>query len=189
MRSAESGASLIELVAAATLTVVVTATALTIASETIQFATAKADTANTQSTAERAFARTVEVLRKCGLYEEGLDRFPAVIEGGDEIQFVVPVDKDGDGVPLDKLTGEIEWSDTIYRIRLDKETETLAVVDEEDEEVWVLGKSVADVSFVSYLDDPTLNYKEFRVTITSEHVDNRGRTTAHTAFGIVFMRN
>src|SRR2546422_657548 len=69
-----------------------------------------------QNEANTAFERMTEILRKSGWSTAGGVSYPLVAAAGKELQFRVLRDLDGNGIPTNATTGDLEWGPTVYRI-------------------------------------------------------------------------
>lgn len=121
----------------------------------------------------RVYGRLSEVLRKSGWNELGAVEYPRVTKGGKELEFRLLRDLDGNGHAFDSSTGQLEWSPTIYSVRLDGTTGVLAVYDDQDQ-VFLLGRHIEDVDFATYIQDNSLHLKEIQVSITASRTTRRG---------------
>ena len=188
MQDRMRGMTLIEVIIATAVGIVLMASVLTVASETIALARFGDDVAQLQAETNRSFNRLAEVLRKCGWNSNGVTTFPDVNPAGDELRFRIPEDVDGNGFAFDQLSGDVEWSADVYTVRLDSGTRTLAVYDNTDTIVWTLGVNISEVLFATIAQDGALGPDEVEVSITALRPTPKGDLT-HLSTGSIFMRN
>lgn len=142
-----------------------------------------------QLEATRGFRRLSQELRRSGWNNDGVEDFPAVSAAGDELRFRLLTDLDGNGEPYDDATGDLEWSTNVYSVRLDSKTRTMGVYDAMDAQLMVLARQVDQIAFATYLEDPTLQLRELRVTITTAMTAPGGEVITYSTDGSVLMRN
>src|ERR1041385_6908806 len=107
-----------------------------------------------QTETNLAYDRLAEVLRKSGPSSlAGVD-YPRVTAGGNELEFRVLRDLDGNGYAFSATTGEAEWSPDVYRVARDPDG-TLRVY-RGNVPVWHIARHIQAVSFQTYLQDPAL---------------------------------
>ena len=184
-----SGNTLIEVILAVAITALLVSVVLSIGTEVLAFSSNAGTDFDVQYEADRAFDRIGEVLRKSGWSELDDTTYPLVMGADDtEIRFRLLTDLDGNGYAFDEETGDLEWDDTIYRIALDEDTETLAVYDGQTV-VWVLGRYIESVQFSSFRENNTLHLQELRVTVTATKTAREGHELSFTSTGSIHLRN
>ncbi len=187
--ASHSGFTIIELTITIALSSIVSAVVLNIGIETMKFTSYADEDFVAQGEANRGFDRVSEALRKTGWNTSASSTtYPRVINGGDEIQFRVLTDLDGNGYEFDAATGDLEWNAEVFSIRREEDG-TLAIFDADGDRVWTCARSISDVTFSTSVEDPALHFREIRVQITGSRATSDGTTLTSTASGSVHMRN
>lgn len=184
----QSGVTLLEMAIAVAVTVSLIGAVLTIGVETASFASYADEDFSTQFEANRSFESATAALRKTGWSELSGTDYPRVSVGGDELEFRLLTDTDGNGHPFDGATGELEWDDTVYTLRRDAVTGMLGVYDGTTL-LRTIGRYIESVTFETNVQDPALHRREIRIAITATRPASDGSSITYTAAGSVHMRN
>ncbi len=187
-RSRQSGFTLLEVLISMVVLSVLLGVVLSISVETAKFTAFADDEYIVQNEAQRSISKLTEILRKTGWVTIGGVTFPQVWNDGDEIDFVLNSDSDGNGYAFDETTGELEWSPIIYSARRDSETGTFGIYVGEHL-IWILGSNISDVDFVTNVEDSSVQFKEIRVTIQSDRVTPDGTPVNYQTTSSIHMRN
>lgn len=182
------GFTILELTIAGAVGIVLLAGVLGLGVETIRFADATDDETVVRYEADRAFQRIAELLREAGWATDASGTYPLIAADGAQLTFKLLEDADGNGWPFSASTGDLEWGSALFDIKIDPSDDTLYVFQGTDP-MWTLGRHIESVTFVSFQQDPSVFFKELRVTITASVVNHRGQTVQHTASGSIHMRN
>ncbi len=183
-----SGFTLLEVLISLVIVTLLIGSSFGIATRTFAFiGTNEADFA-LQAEANRAMERMTEVLRKTGWNEKGGVSYPLVLGGGTLLDFRVLRDLDGNGFPFDAATGDLEFGPDVYQIKRNHSDGTLAGY-AGGIPVWHLARNVAAVAFATRTEDPTLQMKEIRVTLTMKKTPRDRHEVAFTSTATIDMRN
>ncbi len=128
------------------------------------------------------------VLRKTGRVDRDNRTYPRVVVDGTRLEFCLPHDRDGNGLAIDEITGEVEWSPNVYSVEL--RGRRLSIY-RDDDEVLSLLRGVHAVQFRTGLEDESLHPREISISIDL-HASG-GNSAASQGpprlAGAVFMRN
>ncbi len=182
-----AGFTLLEVGISLTVLCILFASAFSITFETFAFVGDNEAVAGAQGEASQAIDRMTEILRKTGWCTVAGVTYPRVLSGGSELEFLVLRDLDGNGYPFSATTGEVEYGPVRYRIRADA-SGNLRVFNGAAA-VWHLCRNVRAITFETYLQDPTLQMKEIRVSIEARKLTRRGEAIDRVLVGNINMRN
>ncbi len=185
---AEQGLTLLEVVIAMTVISVLVAGVLAISVETARFTAFADDDFIVQNEAQRSISKMSDILHKTGWASVGGINFPQVWNNGDELDFVLNGDIDGNGYAFNQETGELEWAPVIYTARADGVTGTLGVY-VGPFLLWVLGSNISDVDFLTNVEDNDVRFKEIRVTVQADRVTPDGLPVTYSTTTSIHMRN
>ena len=135
----------------------------------------------------RALSRMTEVLRKTGRVDDGVTVYPRVVNGGQELEFRILEDIDGNGYPFEEWTGNLEWSPKVFTLKKD-ENANLRLFNGTNT-VFHLGRYVHNLSFQTVIEDPALHFKEIRVTFETRRPTDEGYDVVHSIDASIHMRN
>ena len=183
----QAGVTLVEVIVAVAIVSILVAVGFSVAAETTRVALWANSDYQVEHEARRSFQRLAEELRMSGRNSNGVDSFPQVSDDGHELRFRILRDLDGDGIPLDASTGETEWDPTVYTVRVDSDG-NLQVFDGREPRLF-LGRFVTGVKFATFLEDPSLHFREVRIVIETEKDSAWGELVRFEARGSVNMRN
>jgi len=186
-RIRDSGFTLIEVMVSLAVLGILLVSVFSITIETYAFIGDTDVDHSAQTEANQALTRMTEILRKSGWNSAGGVNYPRVTGGGQELEFRVLRDLDGNGYPFDAATGELEWGAKVYRIRVDS-SGSLRVFDGATP-VWHLARYVDDVDFTTYIEDNTLQLKEIGVFLKTRKLTKRGDPIEFSIAGTIDMRN
>ena len=187
-RIAERGLTALEVLIAMTVLSVLIAGVLAISVETARFTAFADDDYIVQNEATRSIAKMSDILHKTGWADVGGITFPQVWNQGDELDFVLNGDIDGNGYAFNQVTGELEWAPVIYTARRDGVTGTLGVY-VGPFLLWVLGSNISDVDFLTNVEDSAVQFKEIRVTVQADRVTPDGLPVSYSTTSSIHMRN
>lgn len=187
-RSRRHGFTLLELTASLALFVILLGALSRVVVETSRFLADSDLDYTVASEVNRAFLKLSQELVRSGWSEnESGVSYPQVAAGGSELRFRLPVDLDGNGTPFD-ADGGLEWSATVFSVRLDAAERALWIHDENGPAV-LLGRLIESVSFATYKEDASLALREVRIEIDGSKVDAGGREARHAVSASISLRN
>jgi len=186
--SRQKGMTLIEIILVSALMMIMMGSIFAVVTGGVSMAHFNSSVAHLQSQTVRSFTLLSEVLGKCGWNNDGVTVFPEINTAGDEMQFRIPEDLDGNGYPFDQATGDVEWGEEVYTLRLDPDTRILSIYDSSDTIVRVLGTSISSVELLTIVEDDTLDPNEVKVSIQATGATPEGDVTRICA-GSIFMKN
>lgn len=181
------GFTLLETAISTVLLGILVTSVFSIALETASFVGDNEVDSVAQAEANRAFERLSDILRKTGRTEVGGVQYPRVIDGGTGLEFLVLEDIDGNGYAFDGATSALEWSPTVYAIRLSPDGSMN--VHAGGSPVFLVGRFVRDVHFRTVKESAALHLKEVLVHLEVERTLRAGSTVSHTLDGSIHMRN
>jgi len=184
----QQGFTLLEVLIAMTILSVLVAGVLAISVETARFTAFADDDFIVQNEATGSVKKMGDILHKTGWADVGGFVFPQVWNNGDELDFVLNGDLDGNGYAFNQATGELEWAPVIYTARRDALTGTLGVY-VGPFLLWVLGSNISNVDFLTSVEDNTLQFKEVRVTVQADRVSPDGTPVSYSTTSSIHMRN
>ena len=187
-RAPRRGLTLLEVMISMTVLAVLVAGVLSITVETARFTAFADDDYIVQNEATRSVSRMTDVLHKTGWVDIGGVTFPVVWNEGDELDFVLNGDIDGNGYAFNQQTGELEWAPVIYTARRDVVTGTLGIY-VGPFLLWVLGSNISDVEFLTNVEDSSIQFKEIRVTVQADRITPDGVPVSYSTSGSIHMRN
>jgi prepilin-type N-terminal cleavage/methylation domain-containing protein len=182
-----SGFTLLEMAISLAILSLLLGSVFSITFETCSFLGDNEVDSGAQAEATQAFDRMTEILRKCGWNTAAGTTYPRAIGGGSGLEFRVLRDLDGNGYSFSAATGEPEYGAKVYSIHLDG-AGNLGVYDGATP-VWHLARRVQTVSFATYLEDPSLQMKEIRVSVLARKMTKRGEPIDFQLVGSIGMRN
>lgn len=187
-RRPESGFTAIEMVVAMSILSILLVGVLTISVETARFTAYADDDYIVQNEVQRSISKMTDILHKTGWADIGGVTFPQVWNQGNELDFVLNGDIDGNGYAYNEVTGELEWAPVIYTSRRDPTTGTLGVY-VGPFLLWVLGSNVTDVDFLTNVEDNSIQFKEIRVTVQADRATPNGTPVTYRRSTSIHMRN
>ena len=187
-RSREQGFSLLEVFIAVVIISILVGGVLAISVETARFTAFADDDYIVQTEATGSVQKLANIIHKTGWADVGGFQFPQVWNDGNELDFVLNGDLDGNGYAFDQTTGELEWAPVIYTARRDELTGTLGVY-VGPFLLWVLGSHISDVDFVTNVEDHSVQFREVRVRVQADRVTRDGTPVSHTTSSSIHMRN
>jgi prepilin-type N-terminal cleavage/methylation domain-containing protein len=182
------GLTLLEVIISMTVLTVLIAGVLSISVETARFTAFADDDYIVQNEAMRSVTKMSDILHKTGWADVGGITFPIVWNNGDELDFVLNGDIDGNGYAFNQATGELEWAPVIYTARRDGITGTLGIY-VGPFLLWVLGSNISNVDFLTNVEDSSIQFKEIRVTVQADRVSPDGVPVTYSTTSSIHMRN
>ncbi len=187
-RRREQGLTLLEVLISMTVLSVLIVGVLAISVETAKFTAFADDDFIVQNEVQRSLSKMGDILHKTGWASVGGATFPQVWNNGDELDFVLNGDIDGNGYAFNQTTGELEWAPVIYTTRRDGVTGTLGVY-VGPFLLWVLGSNISDIDFLTNVEDNAVQFKEIRVMVQADRVTPDGTPVTFSTTQSIHMRN